>query len=70
MQVLGNLLSNALKFTKQGEIVIWTEQSSDDKDQLLIVKVTDTGLGIDPALLMRLFTKFATKSEHGTGLGL
>src|SRR5919199_4293771 len=49
MQVLGNLLSNALKFTKQGEIAIWTEQSSNDKDQLLTVKVTDTGLGIDPA---------------------
>ncbi len=70
MQVLGNLLSNALKFTKQGEITVWTEQISNDKDQLLTLKVTDTGLGIDPALLMRLFTKFATKSEHGTGLGL
>jgi two-component system sensor histidine kinase VicK len=70
MQVLGNLLSNALKFTKQGGITISIEQSSNDKDQLLTVKVTDTGLGIDQALLMRLFTKFATKSEHGTGLGL
>jgi signal transduction histidine kinase len=69
MQVLGNLLSNALKFTKQGTIVIHTEQSNNDKSQLT-VKVIDTGLGIDPALLMRLFTKFATKSEHGTGLGL
>ncbi|HEX6282591.1 MAG TPA: HAMP domain-containing sensor histidine kinase [Nitrososphaera sp.] len=69
MQVLGNLLSNALKFTKQGTIVIHTEQSNTDKSHLT-VKVIDTGLGIDPALLMRLFTKFATKSEHGTGLGL
>ncbi len=70
MRVLGNLLGNALKFTKRGEIAILTEQRSNDKDQLLIVRVSDTGLGIDPALLMRLFTKFATKSEHGTGLGL
>jgi signal transduction histidine kinase len=70
MQVLGNLLTNAFKFTKQGTITISIEQSTNDKDQLLTVKVTDTGLGIDPALLMRLFTKFATKSEHGTGLGL
>jgi signal transduction histidine kinase len=71
MQVLGNLLSNALKFTKQGTITIETEQSGNDKDQqLLTVKVIDTGLGIDPTLLLRLFTKFATKSEHGTGLGL
>ena len=68
MQVLGNLLSNALKFTKQGTITIWTEQS-DDKNQLT-VKVIDTGLGIDDTLLMRLFTKFATKSDKGTGLGL
>jgi signal transduction histidine kinase len=70
MQVLGNLLTNAFKFTKQGTITISIEQSTNDKDQLLTVKVTDTGLGIDPALLMRLFTKFVTKSEHGTGLGL
>jgi two-component system, OmpR family, sensor histidine kinase VicK len=70
MQVLGNLLSNALKFTKQGTIAISTGQSSNDKGQLLTVKITDTGLGIDPDMLMRLFTKFATKSDHGTGLGL
>jgi signal transduction histidine kinase len=70
MQVLGNLLSNALKFTKQGTITIYAEQSNNDKNQLLTVKVTDTGLGIDPALLLRLFTKFATKSDKGTGLGL
>jgi two-component system, OmpR family, sensor histidine kinase VicK len=69
MQVLGNLLSNALKFTKQGTIIICTEPSNNDKNHIT-VKITDTGLGIDHALLMRLFTKFATKSEHGTGLGL
>ena len=68
MQVLGNLLSNTLKFTKQGTITIHTEQSNDKSE--LTVKVTDTGLGIDNALLLRLFTKFATKSEKGTGLGL
>ncbi len=69
MQVLGNLLSNALKFTSQGTITIEAEQRNNDKRHLT-VKVTDTGLGIDHALLLRLFTKFATKSEHGTGLGL
>jgi signal transduction histidine kinase len=68
MQVLGNLLSNALKFTKQGKITIHSEQSNDKNH--LIVKVSDTGLGIDPALRLRLFTKFATKSDKGTGLGL
>jgi two-component system sensor histidine kinase VicK len=68
MQVLGNLLSNALKFTRQETITVSAEQSN-DKGQVTI-KVTDTGLGIDPALLLRLFTKFATKSDKGTGLGL
>jgi signal transduction histidine kinase len=68
MQVLGNLLINALKFTRQGIITILTEHTN-DKSQLT-VKVTDTGLGIDDALLLRLFTKFATKSDKGTGLGL
>nr|MDP9015909.1 HAMP domain-containing histidine kinase [Thermoproteota archaeon] len=69
MQVLGNLLSNALKFTKQGTITICTEQNNNDKNKLT-VKIIDSGLGIDHDLLLRLFTKFATKSEHGTGLGL
>src|SRR3712207_4239920 len=69
MQVLGNLLSNALKFTKQGTITICTEQNNNDKSNLTI-KIIDTGFGIDHALILRLFTKFATKSEHGTGLGL
>jgi signal transduction histidine kinase len=70
MQVLGNLLSNALKFTKHGTITIYAEQGNNDKNQLLTVKIIDTGLGIDCALLLRLFTKFATKSDKGTGLGL
>lgn len=70
MQVLGNLLNNALKFTKHGTITISTEQSNSNDKSHLTVKVIDTGPGIDPALLMRLFTKFVTKSEHGTGLGL
>jgi signal transduction histidine kinase len=69
MQVLGNLLSNALKFTKQGTITVCTEQNNNDKNKLT-VKIIDSGLGIDHDLLLRLFTKFATKSEHGTGLGL
>jgi two-component system, OmpR family, sensor histidine kinase VicK len=69
MQVLGNLLSNALKFTKQGTITVCAEQNNNDKNKLT-VKIIDSGLGIDHDLLLRLFTKFATKSEHGTGLGL
>ena len=38
--------------------------------ELILVSVRDTGAGIDPEILSRLFTKFATKSFEGTGLGL
>jgi signal transduction histidine kinase len=38
--------------------------------QSLIVSVTDLGKGIDPEILPRLFTKFTTNSDQGTGLGL
>ena len=44
--------------------------SNDTKNQEVIVTVKDTGSGVDPEILPRLFTKFATKSQSGTGLGL
>jgi hypothetical protein len=66
IQVVSNLLNNAIKFTTEGSITITTEQ----KDGHIIVGVKDTGTGIDPEILPRLFTKFATKSGKGTGLGL
>jgi signal transduction histidine kinase len=65
-QVVSNLLSNAVKFTKQGTIYI----STDSKDGQLVVSVKDTGSGIDPEIMPRLFTKFTSKSQTGTGLGL
>ena len=67
-QVISNLLSNAIKFTQEGEISV--NITTDDTDQQVIVSVTDTGQGIDPEIMPRLFTKFATKSIVGTGLGL
>jgi signal transduction histidine kinase/CheY-like chemotaxis protein len=67
-QVISNLLSNAIKFTWEGEISV--NITTDDTDQQVIVSVTDSGQGIDPEILPRLFTKFATKSIVGTGLGL
>jgi two-component system sensor histidine kinase VicK len=71
IQVISNLLSNALKFTKQGTISIslQREKEEDDKDYI-VISVKDTGQGIDLEILPKLFTKFATKSESGTGLGL
>jgi two-component system sensor histidine kinase VicK len=67
-QVVSNLLSNAIIFTSKGEISV--NITRDDTDQQIIVSVTDTGQGIDPEIMPRLFTKFATKSIVGTGLGL
>jgi signal transduction histidine kinase len=67
-QVISNLISNAVKFTKEegGTITITAEK----KDTQVIVKIKDTGTGIDPEILPRLFSKFASKSFEGTGLGL
>jgi signal transduction histidine kinase/CheY-like chemotaxis protein len=67
-QVVSNLLSNAIKFTSEGEISV--NLTRDDTDQQVIVSVTDTGKGIDPEIIPRLFRKFATTSHVGTGLGL
>jgi signal transduction histidine kinase len=65
-QVVSNLLTNALKFTRNGDISIRAEQ----KDGYAIVTVKDNGTGIDPEIMPRLFTRFASKSQTGTGLGL
>ena len=66
LQVLSNLLSNALKFTKEGSIAVTTEKVENE----VIVKVKDSGSGIDREIFPKLFEKFASKSEKGTGLGL
>jgi signal transduction histidine kinase len=66
IQVISNLLGNSIKFTKEGTICIITE----DKDNQVVVSVKDTGTGIHPEILPRLFSKFVTKSFQGTGLGL
>jgi signal transduction histidine kinase len=65
-QVISNVVGNSLKFTKTGNISIGSEK----KDSQVIVSIKDTGSGIDPEILPRLFTKFVTKSDKGTGLGL
>ncbi len=72
-QVISNLLDNALKFTQGGFIIITTRITHKEKDtnnDKVIVMIKDSGIGIDNEILPRLFTKFATKSDQGTGLGL
>ncbi len=74
-QVLLNLLSNAAKFTQDGEITLTASYSSDDSDQITF-EVCDTGIGIDEGQVEHLFKKFSqtdasVRSKYGgTGLGL
>ena len=66
-QVVTNLITNAIRFTKRGNIsVAVTKGKAND----IVVSIRDTGQGIDPEIIPRLFTKFVTKSVTGTGLGL
>jgi signal transduction histidine kinase len=65
-QVVANLVSNAGKFTEQGTITVTVDRAGDQA----MVQVKDTGIGIDPEILPRLFTKFAAKSDRGMRLGL
>lgn len=65
-QVISNLLSNAVKFSERGSISVDVQRS----ETKVTVSVRDAGLGIDSEILPRLFSKFASKSENGTGLGL
>jgi signal transduction histidine kinase len=72
-QVLSNLVSNALKFTKSGSVSVSIEKVKNDDDnnrKEIIVSVKDTGTGIDSDIMPQLFTKFVSKSQTGTGLGL
>lgn len=72
-QILYNLLSNAIKFTpNNGQISIITEF----EDDFIVIKIKDTGIGIDTKYLGKIFGKFVqlhsvyTKKESSTGLGL
>jgi signal transduction histidine kinase len=66
-RVFYNLLNNAIRFTKKGSITVNVERKTNN----IIISIKDTGIGIPPELLPKLFTKFATDSQTGsTGLGL
>ena len=65
-QVLSNILNNAIKFTKEGQIAVAVKKDASSA----VVSVRDSGKGIDAEIMPKLFQKFATKSEGGTGLGL
>ena len=65
-QVVYNLLSNSLKFTEEGTISVVVEE----KGSHATISIKDAGTGIDSEIFPRLFSKFASKSFEGTGLGL
>ncbi len=71
-QVLSNLLNNAIKFTKNGTVTINTSlnHKTNNHNKEAIVTITDTGSGIAPEIMPKLFSKFVTSSQNGTGLGL
>jgi len=70
-QVLSNLINNAIKFTSSAEgiVKIIVEKKYDDEEKVH-VDIKDNGNGIDSSIIPHLFSKFATKSKGGTGLGL
>ena len=76
-QVLTNLVGNAVKFTDRGQVVVTASVQSRSTDRVMVtIQVRDTGVGIEPELLPRLFAPFSqadastTRRFGGTGLGL
>ena len=72
-QCLTGILSFSIKFTNEGEISIKLFekiQDKGDRKKEVLVSITDTGSGINSEIFGRLFSKFASKSYQGTGLGL
>lgn len=78
-RVISNLLNNAIKFTSRGEITIsviklkHNNNNNDDDDDgsgEIQVNIKDTGTGLSPAILPKLFSKFVSTDSGGTGLGL
>ena len=73
-QVILNLLVNAIRFTKKGTITITIEtkerEYDDVGDKVVVIAIKDSGTGIAAKIFPKLFTKFASVSQGGTGLGL
>src|SRR5262249_29229583 len=75
-QVLNNLVSNAVKFTSQGQVSVVFRRAVEPDGDRLHVQVTDTGIGMSPSIIQRVFEPFSQAHAHtareygGTGLGL
>jgi len=80
-QVMTNLVGNAIKFSNEGDTVTvsvseenniqnFKKNENGEGNKVLLIRVEDSGKGIDPEIMPRLFKKFASKSDKGMGLGL
>ena len=71
-QVISNLIRNALKFTPNfdSKIEISLKKIKYANKEFVAVTISDNGKGIDSEILPKIFEKFASKSDKGTGLGL
>jgi signal transduction histidine kinase len=69
-QVISNLMENAIKFTEEKGGTVSINIKKKEYDSWVTVSIKDNGSGIDPDIMPRLFTKFSSKSDRGTGLGL
>lgn len=75
-KVLFNLLSNAVKFTYKGNITLEAGRQNLEGSEWIVVRVTDTGIGLSPEQILKLFSNFtqidasATRKFGGSGLGL
>jgi signal transduction histidine kinase/ligand-binding sensor domain-containing protein/CheY-like chemotaxis protein/HPt (histidine-containing phosphotransfer) domain-containing protein len=76
-QILMNLIGNAVKFTERGEVIVTCDTGGLEGSRMqVVIKVTDTGVGISTAALQRIFEPFTQADETttrrfgGTGLGL
>jgi signal transduction histidine kinase len=70
-RVIFNLLNNAIKFTRKGNITIDSKETKSEQQRAEIhVSIVDTGSGLSETVLPRLFSKFVSTDSGGTGLGL
>lgn len=75
-QILSNIISNAIKFTEEGNISVEVSLETTEKTRWLKIDIQDTGIGMSPDQLSKLFQKFSQADEStsrrfgGTGLGM